>query len=396
LTGAFGWWLIRRSRRTAFTPPLAVLIPAHNEAHGIAKTIMAVDEAARTYPGQIHAYIVDNASIDGTYQAARGALAACTRISGSVIQCHQPGKAVALNYGLARIEEDFVVRIDADTVIGDRCLATAMRHFANANVGSVGGMPRPAHERTLIDTVRLVEVLMRHGFYQVALFSFDGVLGVPGMFSVYRRRVLMEVGGIAEGMNGEDVDICLRMSQAGYHVVHDPAAQYYSETPDSYSHLREQRVRWFRSLYHIVANNRQVVLDHRSITGTIVLPFMLANSARRAMLAPILVFAMFIAVIFRYNFVDLRWQPLLATVVGIPALMSVLICLLWRRPRALLYLPAYLGFRVLRSYLTLAAILTLVFPPTDSPLRAMRRWWNRDAPPLRRNGIPAGRLSTSR
>lgn len=371
-TAFFGWRSIARSRRQEFAPPLAVLVPAHDEAHDIAATIGAVDRAAASYPSRIHLYVVDNASTDATVAVAENALRCCTVISGEVLECAEPGKAVALNMGLAHITEDFVVRIDADTVIAPGCLQTALRHFADPTIGSVGGLPLPAKQDSWIDKVRLVEVFLRHGFFQVSLAGYQGVLGVPGMFTVYRKDVLLEVGGIVEGMNGEDTDICLRMDSAGYHTVSDPKAVYYSETPVSYAHLREQRVRWFRSIYHITAHNRPALFDGRSITGSFVLPFQLVNAARRAMLGPILIYAILVEIAFRPVAGDLRWQPVVATVLGMQMIMALLVCLFWWR-RSVRYIPAYLVFRILRSYFTIGATLSLVYPPlkptwADGPL----------------------------
>ena len=371
LTAVLGIMIIRRSRRASFAPRLAVIVPAYNEAHGIADTIAAVDAAAASYSGQVHLYVVDNNSKDQTIEVAEQAIEACTLITGQVLRCEEPGKAVALNYGMGHIGEDFVCRIDADTVIGHGCLDKTMRHFANPKIGSVGGMPLPTHERTWIDKVRLIEVLMRHGFFQISQIGYQGVLGVPGMFAIYRRSVLDQVGGFVVGMNGEDTDICMRMDTAGYHTIADPSAIYYTETPASYAHLHEQRTRWFRSIYHLAAHNRGIVLDRRSINGSFVLPFMLANAGRRAMLLPILVFATFAFVVFGNTFRSLEWQPVVATVLGLPMIMAILICLLWRRPDALRYVPIYLCFRLLRSYFTLTSALSLVYPPLN-PADAVR------------------------
>jgi cellulose synthase/poly-beta-1,6-N-acetylglucosamine synthase-like glycosyltransferase len=307
-----------------------------------------------------------------TVEVAVAALAECTRITGQVLHCVEPGKAIALNYGMGHVTEDFICRIDADTVIGDGCLDKVMRHFANPKIGTVGGMPLPTHERTWIDKVRLVEVLMRHGFFQISQIGYQGVLGIPGMFAVYRSSVVREVGGFVVGMNGEDTDICMRMNTAGYHSIADPSAIYYTETPASYAHLHEQRTRWFRSIYHLTAHNRGIVLDRHSITGAFVLPFMLANAGRRAMLTPVLIFAIFAFAVFQNTFTTLHWQPVLATVLGLPMIMAIAICLLWRRPDALRYIPLYLCFRLLRSYFTLTSALSLVYPPLY-PVRAVQQ-----------------------
>ncbi|WP_440713961.1 glycosyltransferase [Gordonia sp. FQ] len=364
-TALIGVLVLRRGRRTPFSPPVAVLVPAHNEAHDIGATIASVDRAARTYPGRIRLYVVDNASTDGTATAAADALAECTRIDGTVLDCPTPGKAIALNLGIAQITEEFIVRIDADTVIGPGCLKTAMAHFADPTVGSVGGLPLPATEKTWIDKVRLVEVILRHGFFQLSLDGYRGVLGVPGMFAIYRHSALRLVGDMVTGMNGEDTDICLRLDGAGYRTVADPRAVYYSETPASYAHLREQRTRWFRSIYHLAAHNRAMLLDGRTMTGTAVLPLQLMNAARRAMLAPILLFALIADVVFQPTFQVQRWQPVVATILGMQFVLAIGVCLVLL-PRALRYLPLYLVFRILRSYFTLGAALSLVYPPVPA------------------------------
>ncbi|WP_305091840.1 glycosyltransferase family 2 protein [Prescottella sp. R16] len=372
-TAFFGHRALVRSRRAGrgYAPPVAVLVPAHNEAHDIGATIASVDAAATSYSGKIRIYVVDNASADDTAAVARNAIDACTAITGKVLECPTPGKAIALNLGIDHITEEFVVRIDADTVIGPGCLETAMSHFVDPTVGSVGGIPLPAEEKTWIDKVRLVEVYVRHGFFQVSLDGYQGVLGVPGMFTVYRRSKLVEVGGMVQGMNGEDTDICMRLTAAGYRSVSDPTAIYHSETPAVYAHLREQRTRWFRSIYHLSARNRAILFDRRSMTGTFVLPFQLVNAARRAMLGPLLLFALVAEVFFGATFTTMRWQPVVATLLGMSLFVTITVCLIWR-PSSLKYVPAYLCFRVLRSYFTLLSALTLVYPPMR-PRRHLHR-----------------------
>lgn len=371
-TALFGMRALRRSRRSQFSPTAAILVPAHNEAHSIGATIASIDEGAATYPGRIRLYVVNNASSDDTRRAAEAAITDCIHITGEVLDCPTPGKAIALNMGIEHIREEFVVRIDADTMIGPGCLDTAMRHFANPDVGCVGGIPMPAEEKTWMDKCRLIEVYMRHGFFQVSLDGYQGVMGIPGMFAIYRRSQIIRVGGMVQGMNGEDTDICMRLAAAGYHSVADPKAVYYSETPASYAHLREQRTRWFRSIYHLAARNRAILLDRRTMVGTFVLPFNLVNAARRAMLAPLIIFAAIAGIAFNSTFTTMRWQPIVATMLGMSMIMTVIVCLLWR-PTSVKYIPMYLGFRLLRSYFTLGATLTLIYPPMHPRRPRLRR-----------------------
>ena len=372
LAGGVGVVLVSRSRRNTFAPSIAVLVPAHNEAHGIAQTVAALDHAAAAYAGSVHLYVVDNASSDTTAKVARGAIDRSGHLEGALLSCPEPGKARALNYGLERIQEPFVLRVDADVLMGVNGFDLAMRHFADPRVGVVGGIPVPAQVESFIDRARVIEVLLRHGFFQVARMGYDGIAGEPGMFSAYRRTALDQAGPIASGLNGEDTDICLRINALGYRCVVDPRVVYYSETPRSWAHLREQRTRWFRSAYHVAAHNRHALLRPVSMAGAVVMPFALWNAARRAMLAPVLIFAVLVLGVFSHTFTGLRWQPLVALLIAIPAMFGAALCILLGRPRAILYLPEYLVFRVIRSYFTLAALLSLRFPPLESPFARLR------------------------
>jgi cellulose synthase/poly-beta-1,6-N-acetylglucosamine synthase-like glycosyltransferase len=374
-TALVGLWLIRRSRRrhADFHPDIAVIVPAHNEAHDIAATIAAVAAAAHDYPARVTLYVVDNASSDSTVDVARAAIAATEHLVGVVLECPTPGKAIALNYGLSQIDEAFVVRIDADTVIGPDCLRKAVRHLAKPDVGAVGGLPMPTSHRTFFDRVRHVEVLLRHGFYQVNLLGIGGVIAVPGMFVVYRKAALDAAGDLVQGMNGEDTDICLRMGVLGYRTVVEPSAVYYSETPQSWSHMREQRTRWFRSAYHVAGHNRHVIFGTESMASAVTLPFQLASAARRAMFAPLLIAAPLALLVFPDTFTALAWTSVIATVVGLPFLVALGVCVAWRHWRAVLYLPEYLVFRVIRSWFTLGALFSLVYPPLYPRFRRFGR-----------------------
>ena len=350
------------SRRRAFSPPVAVLIPAHNESHLIAQTIDAIDEAAAHYDGPVRILLMENCSSDDTAELARQAIAKCRCARGEVIESLIPGKAKALNHGLELITEDYVVRIDADTQIDPKSLRIAMRHFASDTVGIVGGLPLPLKKTGLLDKFRTIEVLNRHGYFQVALGAFNGILGIPGMFCIYRRDVLMEAGGIVEEMNREDTDIVLRMTNLGYRAVSDPRVKFRTEVPDSMDFLREQRTRWFRSLYHVTAHNREMLFQGNLITGAVVLPFTLMNGARRAMMAPLAIYGVVLFFLFGGIYDHPHLTTVLAVMFGMPFIMACAVVAFWRRPDLILYMPAYMAFRLLRSYYTLGATLTLVYP----------------------------------
>ena len=351
-------------RKHSFSPPVTVIIPAHNEAHVIGRTIAALDLAAHAYASPVMVLVLDNCSQDDTAKAALQAFGEATHIEGRVIDVPIAGKAIALNRGIEETETKHVIRIDADTQVLPNTLTRAMRHFSRRGVGVVGGMPLPPGTGPF-DRARALEVLLKHGYYQVGYGAADCIVGIPGMFAAYRTDRVRAVGGFVTGMNGEDTDVAVRIGESGYRTIGDPSVVYISEVPETYRHLREQRMRWFRSVYHVSARNRDYLDSWRfSVRGKIVLPFMLLNSARRAMGVPLVIFS-FLCLALSYDLGSaLTAQAVLAVILGAPTLMAAFAALANGRPAALLGLPEYVGFRMLRSYLTLESVLSIAFADT--------------------------------
>ena len=360
--------LLRPPRPMA--PPVTIIIPAHNESHVITRTITAVDAAAARYGGAVNILVLNNNSSDDTADVAQRALVAMDHATGRVVDVPTPGKAIALNRGVMATNSSYLVRIDADTQVLPDALNRAMRHFSDDSVGVVGGLPLPPGDGPF-DRVRLLEVLLKHGYYQTAYGAMNGIVGVPGMFAAYRTEAVRAAGGFVQGMNGEDTDVSLRIGEMGYRVIGDPTAQYVSEVPLTYAHLREQRMRWFRSVYHVTSRNRDY-LDGRtpSLRGKLILPFMLLNSARRAMNVPLAIFGLLHLTLALDPSAPLTGQAVLAVLLGAPLLMGAFAALANGRPDALIGLPEYVLFRLLRSYLTLESVLSIAFAPNRRMAKA--------------------------
>jgi glycosyltransferase involved in cell wall biosynthesis len=89
--------------------PVTVLVPAYNEEAGIETTVRSL--LASTHP-YLEVIVIDDGSTDQTADLA-------TWIDDprvQVIRQPNPGKAAALNTGLAHAAYDIVVMVDADTV----------------------------------------------------------------------------------------------------------------------------------------------------------------------------------------------------------------------------------------------------------------------------------------
>ena len=63
------------------------------------------------------------------------------------------GKAAALNYALDRLEEEFYVGIDADTVIAADAISKLIPHFEDPRSGRDGGQCEGGQPREPVDAL---------------------------------------------------------------------------------------------------------------------------------------------------------------------------------------------------------------------------------------------------
>jgi cellulose synthase/poly-beta-1,6-N-acetylglucosamine synthase-like glycosyltransferase len=338
----------------------AFLIPAFNEAHGIAETIRSIDVAASRYRAICDVYVVDNGSWDDTIAVARSALDACPHLQGHVLECQTPGKSHALNFGLRRIEQDVIVRIDADTSVEPSLMENVMPWFWDPSVGAVGGLPLPKHSVVRwLRPLRLIEVYYGVHFLRAAQSAADAVLVVPGLIAAYRRDVVDELGGFGEGFNGEDADITVRIGRLGYRVVTDPDVRVYTEVPESLAQFREQRQRWSRGLYHMARRNMSSIWMRQGARSLWNLPWSIFNASRRAMMIPVLVAALTVEILEPSVFSLREVSVVAGFLVGLQLIVISLLLIAHRRFAVLPYVPSYLLFRMLRAYIAFETVLTL-------------------------------------
>ncbi len=351
----------RRSKPARGAPlSVAFLVPAHNEAHAIDECIRGLEAAAARYPGLSAAYVVDNASTDGTGVVAIRALAGCRHLRGRVLDCPTPGKSNALNLGLSLITEDIVVRVDADTMVAPSILEAAIPWFWDRRVGGVGGFPLPkALGPRWLRSLQLIEYCYTIAFYRMAASALDGITVMPGSIAAYRRRLLDELGGFGRGFNGEDSDITMRIGRLGYRVVTDARVRVRTEAPRTLGELREQRQRWSRGRFHMAGRNLSSISMRQGIRGLWMLPYSLFSASRRCLTIPLLVCALMVALAGPGTW---SWAGVLALVrlaVGLQLMAAGVLLIAQREFSALPFVPLMLGYRLLLAYFSLEAILTL-------------------------------------
>ena len=270
-----------QSRRPAsaagFTPPVLVLIPAYNEEMVIGRTIEAVLQC--DYP-QLRIMVVDDGSTDGT-----AALVTCRHRNVCLISKPNGGKHSALNRGFREADEDYVVTIDADTIILPDTIRRLVAHFADAKTDAVCGNVQVGNAASLLTRFQDVEYVTSQNYDRRAFDAANCIPVVPGATGAWRREAVLAVGGYSPDTLTEDTDLTLTLLRNGYRIVYEPNARSITEAPKDTASLFKQRFRWGYGTFQCLWKHRDQM--GRGSLGWIALPNLLLFQVLFPVLAPL-------------------------------------------------------------------------------------------------------------
>ncbi|MFB6196014.1 MAG: glycosyltransferase, partial [Haloplanus sp.] len=268
LTIFFYYWFVvplalyqkidEQSRSVSITdwPEISVLVPAYNEEGYVGPCIDAL-LAADYPPDKLDIVVVDDGSVDGTYaEARRHATDAVT-----VVHKENGGKHSALNYGLRYATAEFVVTIDADSIVAGGALRELVRTFeARPDADAVAGNVKVSNRGPLVTNLQALEYVIGINTFRRAFDLLGVVTVVPGCLGAFRRDALELVDGYDADTLTEDFDATIQLLKEGKRIHHSSAVVY-TEAPDTWRDLYRQRLRWFRGNLQTVIKHRRAVID---------------------------------------------------------------------------------------------------------------------------------------
>jgi cellulose synthase/poly-beta-1,6-N-acetylglucosamine synthase-like glycosyltransferase len=245
----------RPSNRPGFHPDVSVVIPAYNEAAGIAATVRSM--ATSQYRGRIEIVVVDDGSTDNTAAVARSLRLPYVR----VITQANTGKPGALSRGIAESRSDILVLVDGDTIFQPDTLDQLIAPMAARDVGAVSGNTKVANRRGLLGGWQHLEYVMGFNLDR-RLFDMLGTIPtVPGAIGAFRRGALAYVGGVSTDTLAEDTDLTMALCRSPWRVVYAPRALAWTEVPSTLRQLWKQRYRWSYGTMQAMWKHRRSVIE---------------------------------------------------------------------------------------------------------------------------------------
>ncbi|MGH2926720.1 MAG: glycosyltransferase family 2 protein, partial [Solirubrobacteraceae bacterium] len=298
------------------TLPVSVIAPAYNEVVSIVESTRGM--LALRYPS-FEVVIVDDGSTDGTFEALEAAfdLVEVPRVVPQDVPTRVPvrsvhvprtlgplvvvrkdnsGRSDALNAGINVARNPLVCFVDADSILDPDALHCVARPFADdpERVVASGGVVR-AVNGSGVAAGRVVDVRMPGGWLarvQIVEYLMAFLLGrtgwsklrvlllISGAFGVFRRDVVVELGGLDSKCIGEDMELVVRLHRhmrardRPYRVVFVAEPVSWTEVPSSMEVLARQRRRWARGLAEVLWKHRGMLLNPRfGLIGLLGLPY---------------------------------------------------------------------------------------------------------------------------
>jgi cellulose synthase/poly-beta-1,6-N-acetylglucosamine synthase-like glycosyltransferase/peptidoglycan/xylan/chitin deacetylase (PgdA/CDA1 family)/spore germination protein YaaH len=311
---------LRKPHRNAspgFNPRIAVLIPAFNEETVIVRTIRSVLNSDYK---NLHVIVIDDGSLDRTFDVAREAYAAEIAAGRVQVLTHpNGGKASALNFALERITEEIYVGIDADTVIATDAISKLIPHFENPRIGAMAGNAKVGNRVNLWTSWQALEYITSQNFERRALDLFHVVTVVPGAIGAWRTAPVKVAGGYPLNTVAEDADLTMNLLEQRYHVDYEDRALAFTEAPVDVLGLMRQRFRWSFGILQAVWKHRMAFIRNKAM-GFFALPNILIFQMLLPLVSPF-IDLMFLAGVINY-FVDLHYHPLAASAASFEKLVA--------------------------------------------------------------------------
>jgi len=222
---------------------LSVIVPAYNEEKNLEKCINSL--IASDYPKKyMEIIIIDDGSKDRTFEIAKklekkykGIVKAYTK--------KNSGKADTMNFGIAKAKGEITATLDADTIVEKDAIKKLMSHFDNG-ADAVTPVAKVLNKnKNMLTKLQEIEYLFT-AFVRRVLQQLNSIYVTPGTFSMFRTKVLRDVGGFDPNNILEDQEMAMRLQSKNYKIEACMDAIVYTEVPETFSSLLKQRERWHR------------------------------------------------------------------------------------------------------------------------------------------------------
>jgi len=297
--------------------PISIIAPVYNEEHSVVDSVNSL--LSLEYP-LYEVIVVNDGSTDESLQnlieafelkkakwvfrksiptkPVKGIYKSLLNRKLIVIDKINGKKADALNAGLNISRYPLFCAIDGDSILEKDALLKMVRPFlenpeetiaaggilrlSNGCTFENGQIKRIGMPKNFLARLQIIEYFRAFLGGRMGLNMLKSLLIISGAFGLFRKDVTLKCGGYRTDTIGEDMDLIVRIKKHlrerkipfRIHFVPDPIC--WTEAPESFSSLMNQRNRWHRGLTETLFHNRRMLFNPAyGTTGMFAMPFYL-------------------------------------------------------------------------------------------------------------------------
>ncbi len=291
--------------------PISILVPAYNENTTVVSTVRSLLELDY----QLYEIVViDDGSSDDTSKNLIEAynLVKVERPIRKQLKCQEEkeiyvsydykvqitliiknngGKADALNMGINVSEYPYFICVDADSLLDKNSLINIIKPMLEEkDVIACGGIIRLSNEvvfengkikkyklpKNLVECMQVLEYDRSFLASKVLFDKFNGNMIISGAFGIFKKDIVIDIGGYKVGSIGEDMELVVKMhaycqsNKIPYKIKYVSDAICYSQAPAALKDLKGQRRRWHIGLFQSLFEHKHIFLRlHYGAVGTL-------------------------------------------------------------------------------------------------------------------------------
>ena len=247
-------------------PTVSILVPAHNEALVIVRTVRAL--LNMEYPvDRYEVIVINDNSTDDTAEKLEELQREFPDRRLVVIstgpEVGGEGKSNALNIGFSVSTGEVIAIYDADNTPESDALAILVENLMEDDkIGAVIGKFRTRNRNaSLLSRFVNIETLAYQCMNQAGRYFFFKLCTIPGTNYVIRRKLIEEIGGWDTKALSEDTEISFRLYRMGYYIKQKRMAVTWEQEPHLLSVWFRQRTRWAKGNIYVLVKNMRYIFD---------------------------------------------------------------------------------------------------------------------------------------
>lgn len=293
---------LKEKLTTNYDIPVSIIVPAHNEEVTVIDTVKSLLNIEYE---NYEIIVVDDGSTDNTakelieyfemhrvYKPIKRQIKCkkekfvyetnAEKVPITVVRKDNGGKADSLNLGINTARYPYFICMDADSMLQYDSLKNITKPMLEQeDIVACGGLIRISNNvnfengrvkeyklpKSLLASMQVLEYDRSFFASRIMLDGFNGNLIISGAFGIFKRDLVIDVGGYDTNTVGEDMELVMKLHvfcklhNMKYSIKYVPDAICWSQAPERLKDLIKQRKRWHIGLFQSMTKYKELFLN---------------------------------------------------------------------------------------------------------------------------------------